>query len=150
MAFNGSGLGKLRITEMIMAIPTYVLALVLAGVFGGSIFNTVLVVGVLTWPSIARVVRAEYLTLKQQTFVEAAKSIGISQKRILFSEILPNALPSVIVIATYQMAYAILLESGLSFLGAGDPNIPSWGKMIYDAQRFLRQAWWMAFTRAGS
>jgi peptide/nickel transport system permease protein len=89
-------------------------------------------------------VRAETLSLKEKEFVEASRAIGESDTRIMFSEILPNCLPPIIVNTSLLVGQAILTEAGLSFLGLGDPTKPTWGYMLYNAQPFLRYAWWMA------
>ncbi len=133
----------MRVTEFFLVIPAFVLALVLVALLRPSIWNIVLVIAVLGWPSTARLIRAEFLSLKEREFVHAARAIGASEVRIIFHEILPNALPPVVVNASLGVATAILLESGLSFLGLGDPNRISWGYLLGNARPFLRQAWWM-------
>ena len=97
-----------------------------------------------SWPWIARVVRAEVLSLKQREFVEAARSLGAGRARVLLREVLPNALPPVVVAVSLNAASVILIEAGLSFLGLGDPDVVSLGYLANNAQRFLRVAWWMA------
>jgi len=104
----------------------------------------ILVIGLLSWPSTARIVRAQFLTLKEREFVLAARASGFSAARIIFIEILPNALPPVIINVSLQMAAAIIVEAGLSYLGLSDPNLISWGKMMYAAQGYLRRAPWLA------
>ena len=134
----------MRTAEMFMVVPVFVLALLLVALFGPSILNVVVVIGILSWPGTARLVRAEFLTLKHRDFVEAARSLSAGHLDIIFSEILPNALAPVIITASLQVASAILIEAGLSFLGFGDPNTVSWGLMLYWAQNFIRHAPWMA------
>jgi len=134
----------MRITELFMVIPRFFLALVLVAAYGTSIWNVIFVIGVLSWPRAARLLRAEVLSLKEREFVEAAKAIGENTWTILFKEILPNGLVPVVVNASIQVSGAILLEAGMSFMGVGDPNVPSWGQMLQNAMRFLRQSWWMA------
>ena len=134
----------MRIAEMFMVVPVFVLALLLVALFGPSIGNVVIVLSVLSWPGTARLVRAEFLSLKHRDFVEAARSLSAGHLDIIFSEILPNALAPVIITASLQVASAILIEAGLSFLGFGDPNTVSWGLMLYWAQKFIRHAPWMA------
>jgi len=142
--YAGGGIDDvlMRFTETVMIIPTFVLALLLVAIFGSSIWNIALVITVLSWPWAARLVRAEFLTLKGREFVEASKAIGSSDWFIIFREILPNAMTSIIVNASLQVANAIIIEAGLSFLGLGDPNVISWGKMMYDARDYLRFAPW--------
>lgn len=133
----------MRIVEYFQVIPRFFLALVLASIFGASVWNLIVVIGILSWPETARLVRSQYLSLKEQEFVEAARADGSSSLRIMFSEILPNASPPIIVSASLLVATAILLEAGLSFLGVGDPNVVSWGAMLFEGQRFIRAAWWL-------
>ncbi|MDR7486430.1 MAG: ABC transporter permease [Armatimonadota bacterium] len=143
--FYGGRLGDLlmRITEFFLVIPTFLLALVLVAVFRPSIWNIIATIGVLGWPSTARLVRAEFLSLKAREFVTAARAMGAGSARIVFREILPNATPPVVVNTSLGVASAILVEAGLSFLGLGDPNLFSWGLMLRNSREFLRMAWWM-------
>ncbi len=135
----------MRITELFLVIPKLFLALAIITIFGPSLLNVSLIIGFLSWPSIARVVRAEYLVFRDQEFVDAARALGTSNIDIILFEILPNAIPVVIVTASLQLAHAILLEAGLSFLGLGDPGARSLGFMLKDAIALLRKAWWVAF-----
>jgi peptide/nickel transport system permease protein len=112
--------------------------------FGADIWGTIFVIGILSWAEIARLVRADFLTLRERPFVMAARAYGASDAWIIFREILPNALTAVIVAASLQIPSAILLEASLSFIGAGDPDVMSWGRMLNNAQQYMRQAWWVA------
>jgi len=134
----------MRVTEFFLVIPRFFLVLVIVALFGNSIWNVILVIGVLSWPVTARLVRIEFLAIREKEFVEGARAIGASDLRIILSHILPNATPPIVVSGSLQIARAILMEAGLSFLGLGDPNQISWGVMLYNAQRFLRHAWWTA------
>ncbi|KAA0971851.1 ABC transporter permease [Aureimonas fodinaquatilis] len=134
----------MRVTEMFQILPQFFLAIVIVALFGSSIWNVVLVIGALTWPVTARLLRAEFLTLRRREFVDAARSLGMSQTDIIFREIMPNALPPIIVNCTLQISSAILLQTSLSFLGLGDPNAMSWGTMLHNAQDYFSRAWWMA------
>jgi peptide/nickel transport system permease protein len=134
----------MRFTEFFMVVPRFFLALVIVSMFGASLWGIILVLTILSWPTTARLFRAEVLRLKSQEFVLAARAMGCSDGRILFEQLLPNALAPVIVSISVQVAYAIILEAGLSFLGLGDPANRSWGVMLANAQQFLRRAWWMA------
>lgn len=134
----------MRITEFFLVIPRFFLVLVIVALFGNSIWNIILVIGVLSWPVTARLVRVEFLSIKEKEFVESARSVGASDLKIILDHILPNATPPIVVSGSLQIARAILMEAGLSFLGLGDPNQISWGMMLYNAQRFLRHAWWTA------
>lgn len=133
----------MRFTELFIVIPRFFLALLVVAIFGRSIVNIVIVLALLSWPPVARVVRAQYLTLKEREFVLAARVIGQSSRRIITNEILPNALAPAIVLGSLQVSQAILLEASLAFLGLGDPDLPSWGTLLVDAQRFLGTAPWM-------
>jgi peptide/nickel transport system permease protein len=134
----------MRFTDVFMTIPQFVFALVIAALFGGSLWNVIWVIGVLYWPSTARLIRAEFLSLKEYEFVKAARALGMRDMEIIFGEILPNAISPAIVNASLSVASAILVEAGLSFLGLGDMTLRSWGAMLHDAQTFMREAWWMA------
>jgi peptide/nickel transport system permease protein len=133
-----------RITEMFSIIPRYFLAMVTVAILGNSILNVTLVIGLLSWPSTTKLARAEFATLKTRSFVDAAKMSGASSTSIIFREILPNALPAIVVQTILTISAAILLEATLSFLGLGDPAVVSWGLMLNRAQAFLTQAPWMA------
>jgi len=111
---------------------------------GAGIAKIVLVIGLLEWPEVARVVRAQFLTFREREFVLAARALGLSHRRIIFKEILPNAIPPAIVVASFLVARAILLEAGLSFLGLGDPNLISWGSLLSEAQERMWSSMWLA------
>jgi len=134
----------MRITEFFQTIPSFALAIVLVAIFQPSVASIVFAIALVSWPPVARLVRGEFLSLRSREYVEAAIVQGQSTPRIIFRQILPNALPPVIVLASLMVATAILLESSLSFLGLGDPNVISWGYMIGAARTLLRQAWWMS------
>ena len=133
-----------RITEFVQTIPSFILAMVLVAVLGPSIGSIVISIAVVTWPPVCRLVRAEFMSLVQREFVEAAVVSGQRTANIIFREILPNALSPIIVMASLMVATAILTESALSFMGLGDPNRISWGYMIGAARSALRQAWWIS------
>jgi peptide/nickel transport system permease protein len=130
----------MRITDLFMTIPKVFLAILLVAFIG----PTVWVVAIISWPTAARLMRAEFLSLKERDFVMAAKAMGFKDRRIILYEILPNAMTPIIVDGTIEIGYAITLEAGLSFLGLGDPMVPSLGYMLFKAQLFLRSAWWMS------
>lgn len=134
----------MRFTELFQAVPSFALAIVLVAIFQPSIGSIVAAIALVSWPPVARLVRGEFLTLRQRDFVSAAQLAGLSTPRIILGEILPNAASPIIVMASLMVATAILLESSLSFLGLGDPNQMSWGYMVGAARTMLRQAWWMA------
>lgn len=135
----------MRFTEFFQIIPAFAMAVVLVAIFSPSIVSITLAIAVVSWPSVARLVRAEFLSLREREFVQAAVVIGQSGPRIIFSQILPNAVSPIIVTASLMVATAILTESSLSFLGLGDRNMMSWGFMIGAARTMLREAWWMSF-----
>jgi peptide/nickel transport system permease protein len=135
----------MRITEYFQIVPGFFLALIMVTLLGGSIWNVVIVIAVLSWPRVARLIRAQFLSLKEKEFIEAARAIGESTYYIIFGEILINALPPAIVNSSLEVGRAIIVEAGLSFIGLGDPNKVSWGYLLRNAQEFLRSAWWMAF-----
>jgi peptide/nickel transport system permease protein len=134
----------MRFTDIFLSIPSFFLLLIVSGIFGGTIFTLILLIGLLSWMTVARLLRAEILSLKERDFVLAAQCIGVSGRRLVMQHLLPNALAPIIVSATLAVPYAILTESSLSFLGRGVPPPPaSRGKMMEDAQQWLRTAWWM-------
>lgn len=134
----------MRCTEAFQVLPRFFLALVVIAFFGPGLDRLVLVLGVTSWPLLARVVRAEVLTLRHREFVEAARVHGATGGRILVREILPNALPPAIALLGLVIAQVILIEASLGFLGLGDPNVTSWGALASEAQAFLRVAWWLS------
>jgi peptide/nickel transport system permease protein len=125
----------MRLADIVLSFPSLILIITVVSVLGPSIYNIMLVIGLLGWPPIARIVRALFLSLREREFVLASRTIGAPNGRIIFRHILPNAIAPVIVAATFGIANAILLEAGLSFLGLGvQPPTPSWGNMLTDAQ----------------
>jgi len=134
----------MRITEAFQTIPNFVLLLTLVAILGSSIEYITLAIGIVSWTAPARMVRAEFMSLRNREFVDAARNLGVSNTSLIFREILPNALPPIVVYASVIMALAILLESALAFLGLGDPNYASWGNMIGQGRAVLRTAWFCA------
>lgn len=134
----------MRFTELFQAVPSFALAIVLVAIFEPSVESIVWSIAVVSWPPVARLVRGEFMTLRQRDFVAAAWLAGQSTPRVILTQILPNAISPIVVMASLMVASAILLESSLSFLGQGDPNQMSWGYMIGSARTVMRQAWWMA------
>jgi len=120
----------MRFVDIMLCFPTFFLILAVIAFLEPSIWNIMAVIGLTGWMSIARLVRADFISLKERDFVKAARVIGAGDLRIIFLHILPNAMASVLVAATLGVAGAILTESALSFLGLGDPNLLSWGSMI--------------------
>jgi peptide/nickel transport system permease protein len=134
----------MRITEAFQTLPNFLLLLVLVAVFGSDIKTVTIAIGLVSWPAAARLTRAEFLSLRSREFVQACRTLGMRDLQIIFREILPNALPPVIVYASVIMAVAILLESALAFLNLSDPNIPSWGNLIGAGRSVLRTQWYVS------
>ena len=134
----------MRVTEAFQTLPNFILLLVLVAVFGSDITFVTVAIGIVSWPPSARLTRAEFLTLRNREFVQACRVLGMRDAQIIFREILPNALPPVIVYASVIMAVAILLESALAFLNLSDPNVPSWGNLIGAGRGVLRVQWYVS------
>ena len=133
----------MRTTEMFQTIPSFVFAILLVAIMKPSIESVVIAIAVVSWPAVARLVRGEFLSLRNREFVQACHTVGMSDLRIMMGEILPNCLSPIIVIGSLMVATAILIESGLAFLGLGDPNVMSWGFQIGAGRTLLRSAWWV-------
>jgi peptide/nickel transport system permease protein len=134
----------MRISEFVQIMPRFFLAILIVAFLGGGVEKTILVIGGLSWPEVARIVRAEFMSLKEREMVESARAMGFGDRHIIFREILPNALPPAVVQASLDISEAILLAAGLAFFGLADPGLSSWGEMLNRAQPFLRSAWWMS------
>jgi peptide/nickel transport system permease protein len=134
----------MRLTEMFQAVPRFFLALLVVAMFGAGLDNLILVLGLTSWPLLARVVRAETLSVVRRDFVEAARALGASGWRVMLRHVLPNVSAAAVVVVSLMGSRVILLEASLSFLGLGDPNVMSWGYLANNSQRYLRVAWWMS------
>jgi peptide/nickel transport system permease protein len=135
----------MRLTETVVTFPTFFLLITLVAVFGASLPLLVLAIGLTSWPVTARVVRAEFLSLRERDFVQAARALGARNIRIMARHILPNVVPVIVVAATLRVAYVILVEAGLSYLGVGvPPPTASWGSMVADGRPYLFTAWWIS------
>jgi peptide/nickel transport system permease protein len=134
----------MRITEAFQILPNFLLLLVLVAVFGSTITTVTIAIGIVSWPAPARLTRAEFLSLRNREFVQAGRTLGLRDVQLIFGEILPNALPPIIVYASVVMAVAILLESALAFLKLSDPNIASWGNLIGLGRDVLRVQWYVS------
>ncbi|MBA6116243.1 ABC transporter permease [Pseudomonas sp. NC26] len=134
----------MRLAEFFQIIPQLVLAVILVAILEPSLGSIVLAISLVAWPAVARLVRAEFLSLRQREFVQAARVLGQSPLAIVFQQILPNAVAPLLVTLTFVMATAILTEAALAFLGLGDPEAMSWGSMINTSRGLLREAWWMS------
>ncbi len=135
----------MRLTELFLVPPRFFLALVAAALFGSTFFTLVAVLSITYWPLTARLVRAEVLSLKGRSFVEAARAMGASPARILFHDILPHALPLVVTNMTLMVGSVVLVEAALEFIGLGEANHITWGYMLHNGQHFIRDAWWVLF-----
>jgi peptide/nickel transport system permease protein len=134
----------MRVTDIFLSIPTFFLLLIIAGILEGTLMGVIFAIGALNWMTVARLVRAEFMSLKQQEYVMAARALGTPGWRIVLYHLLPNSLAPIIVAATLAVPNAILTESALSFLGLGvPPPHASLGKMLQEAQQFIRTSWWM-------
>ncbi|WP_191569445.1 ABC transporter permease [Paracoccus yeei] len=135
----------MRITEFFQTVPSFALAIVIVAIFQPSVVSITLAIAVVSWPPVARLVRGDVMSLRKREYVEAAILQGLPASQIIARQVLPNAVSPIIVMASLMVASAILLESSLSFLGLGDPNMMSWGYMIGAARTVIRQAWWLSF-----
>ncbi len=148
-AFAGYYGGKIdrilsQIIDIFLMVPTFFLIILVVAIFGSSIFHVMLVIGFTSWPGNARVMRSQAMSLRERTFVKGARAVGMSERKILFSCVIPNGIFPIISNTTMQIATAILTEASLSFLGLGDPNAISWGQMIFNGRNVMTSAWWVA------
>jgi peptide/nickel transport system permease protein len=134
----------MRVTEFVQVVPRFFLAVVVIALAGPGLDRLILVLGLTGWPPIARVVRAETLSLRSREFVAAAHALGAPSSRVLLRHVLPHALPATLVAVSVSAAGTVLLEAGLSFLGLGDPTVMSWGYLAHNAHLFFRAGWWLA------
>ena len=146
-----AGLGRpsiddalMRLTEFSLVVPRFFLAILIVALYGNNLSNLIAVLAVTSWGSLARVVRAEVLSLREREFVLAAQAIGSRPLRIAVRHIIPQTIPSVLPLGALIATGAILSEAGLSYLGLGDPNLMSWGYLLNNAQNFLFVAWWLS------
>jgi peptide/nickel transport system permease protein len=133
----------MRVADVQQSFPFLALAIAVVAVLGPGLNNLILVLAVTGWVLYARVVRAEVLSLREKEFIEAARSAGASDARIMSRHVLPNVLSAVVIIGTFNLAYFIIAEASVTFLGLGvDPTTPSWGMMLSDSRNYLQVAWW--------
>ena len=133
----------MRMVELFQSMPQFILVLVMIALFSPSLMMTVVAIAAASWPPVARLVRAEVMSMRERDFVQAAIGLGMRASVIVFAEILPNCLAPIIVTSSIMVASAILTEAGLSFLGLGDPNLVTWGSMIGQGRNNLRSAWYL-------
>ena len=135
----------MRVVDVFLAIPYILLAMGVVFALGPSLFNVILVMAVTRWVQFARIVRADVLSIREREFVAGARARGNRPLRVLVHHVLPNALTPIIVVATLELAFMIIYESALSFLGLGvQPPTPTWGWMLADGRNYLATAWWLA------
>ena len=132
----------MRLTELVQTVPRFFLAVLIAAVFGPSFLGLTLILGLTFWPQTARLLRSQVFSLREREFVLAARALGGSDGWIMRTHVLPNCVTIAVTSGALQVGAAILVEAGLSFLGVGDRGVVSWGRMLNDAQPFLRIAWW--------
>ncbi len=134
----------MRVTDVFLAFPIFILLITVIAIYGSSLSLLILFLGLAAWPSTARLVRAEVLSLNARDFVLAARVSGADSARIMFVHMLPNVVPVLVVAATLRVAIVILVEAGLSYFGLGvPPPAPSWGNMVADGRLYLDSAWWI-------
>jgi peptide/nickel transport system permease protein len=133
----------MRVTEFFQTIPAFILAILIVAILSPSVSTEVLAIAAVSWPGIARLVRGEFVALGGREFVLACTGLGASDARIIFRHMLPNCTSAIVAVGSLLIGTAILIESGLAFLGLGDPNVMSWGLMISAGRAVLRSAWWI-------
>lgn len=133
----------MRLADIQLAFPVLVLLIAVVAAFGSSIPTLIMILGITAWAPYARIVRASVLSLKEKEFIEAARSVGLSNVKIIVRHLLPNSATTIIIFATFELAQLVLIEASLSFLGLGiQPPTPSWGKMISESREYLYSGWW--------
>ena len=140
----------MRVIEALQSVPRFLLAVLVTGWFGTGSGTLVVLLGLTSWPLLARVVRAETLSLRQREFMLAARAMGSTDRRILVRHVVPNVAPAALVVIALTGSRVVLLEAGLAFLGLSDPNAPSWGALINNAQGYLDRAWWLSVFPGGA
>ena len=133
----------MRITDAVQTVPPFLLAIVVVLIVKPSVTSIVCAIALISWPSVARLVRAEFMRLRESDFVAACRLMGMGHVRIMVSQMLPNAVAPIVVSASIMVASAILIESGLAFLGLGDPNVISWGTMVGLGRSDFRAGWYL-------
>jgi peptide/nickel transport system permease protein len=134
----------MRFVDIMLSFPSFFLILTVVAILRPNIYNVMIVIGITSWEGTARFVRAEFLSLRERDYVQAARALGVKDRRIIFRHILPNALAPVFVTASLGVASAILIEAGLSFLGFGvQPPAPSWGNILTEGRTYIFDAWWL-------
>lgn len=135
----------MRVTEFVQIVPRFFLAVVVAALAGSGLDRLIMVLGLTSWPVIARVVRAETLSIGRREFVAAAHALGASSSRVVLCHVLPHVLPAALVVISLNAAGVVLIEASLAFIGLGDPRAMSWGYLAQNAHHFLRSGWWLTW-----
>ena len=135
--------GLQRLIEIFQTMPGFVLLVALVAIAQPSVPTLIFAIGIISWPTVARLVRAEVRSIREREYILAARSVGYTHLRIIVCEVLPNILPTLIVTASIMVASAVLMESALSFMGLGDPNQVSWGSMVGSGREQIRSAWYL-------
>ncbi|WP_217506319.1 ABC transporter permease [Paenibacillus xylanilyticus] len=133
-----------EVNNIFLIMPTFFLILLVIALFGSSMLNVMLIIGLTSWVGNARLMRAQAMSLRERTFVLSSTAIGESRIRILFKHIIPNGIFPIIANTTMNISGAILTEAGLSFLGLGDPNVVSWGQIVFNGRAYLTSGWWIS------
>jgi peptide/nickel transport system permease protein len=133
-----------KFTELFQTIPNLVFILTIVVILGPKLSHTVFAIAVVSWTPVARLARAEFLSLRDREFVQACRAMDMPNWRIIIGEILPNALPPIVVLASLTVASAILFEAALSFLGLGDPDVASWGRLVGEGKELIRTSWYIS------
>lgn len=133
-----------EIINIFLMLPTFFLVLITVALFGSSMTNVMIIIGLTSWPGNARLMRVQAMSIKERVFVKSAEALGESRSSILFRYIIPNGIFPIVANTAMGIASAILMEASLSFLGLGDPNIISWGQMVYAGRAYMTSAWWVA------
>lgn len=138
-----------KVAEFFQVLPGLVLTLIAASMLGANIWILVAILAITMWPGVARIVRAEAMRISQLGYVESGRAAGFSGVRLIGSDVIPNLMPPVLVATSMTVGRAILIESGLAYLGIGDPSTPSWGALLNSAQSYMNDAWWLAVFPGG-
>jgi peptide/nickel transport system permease protein len=134
----------MRFTDIMMTFPFFLLLVLIVFIFGPNLAFIVLAIGLTGWTGTARLIRSESLSLRTREFIVASKALGASDNRVIFRHLIPNVISLIIIIATLSIPGVILAEAALSFIGLGDPSVPSWGIILESGQHTLDTAWWVA------
>lgn len=134
----------MRLTELVQVLPRFFLAIVVVALFGPGLDRIVVVLGITSWPPLARIVRSEVLSMRGQEYVDGARALGAGTPRIIWRHLLPGVVPGAVAYLSLAVAQVLLIEASLGFIGLSDPTIMSWGLLAGNARDFIRSAWWLA------